>query len=274
MKKSTTPTTPTAPSAFPLIERGEGFSILDFRFSDDQASASVPQRRGSAQSKIGNRQSKISRTWRGFTLIEILATLTIIGLLAALLFPIIGSTRQAARRARCVASIRQWAIATDLYAADNKNRLPRTRWDDSGNYAHYHLLCYLVPNHPADKTKQWDIIKSSGINCTGGGAWKYGFNEYISEKPRSAIDQPTRHLLATCSTGGWLGSGTIAGTTAYLQAIPKPHSGKVNLLYLDGSVRLSPVSAITYAEIRRGDSSYKASDETARLFGGSTRYDK
>lgn len=60
----------------------------------------------------------------GFTLIELLVVVGIIAILAALLLPAIALVREAAYAARCQSGLRQLALATGGYAADNEDCVP------------------------------------------------------------------------------------------------------------------------------------------------------
>jgi prepilin-type N-terminal cleavage/methylation domain-containing protein len=61
---------------------------------------------------------------KAFTLLELLVVIAILGMLAALLLPVLSEGQQRARRVACLANLRQNGIAITLYAADNNGSIP------------------------------------------------------------------------------------------------------------------------------------------------------
>lgn len=61
---------------------------------------------------------------RGFTLVELLVVVAIIGLLVALLLPAVSSARSAARNVQCKNNLRQLAMATLLYEGATRHFPP------------------------------------------------------------------------------------------------------------------------------------------------------
>jgi prepilin-type N-terminal cleavage/methylation domain-containing protein/prepilin-type processing-associated H-X9-DG protein len=59
-----------------------------------------------------------------FTLVELLVTIAIIAILAALLMPVLGRGKESGRVAFCQGNLHQIGLALQLYVDDNKNIMP------------------------------------------------------------------------------------------------------------------------------------------------------
>ncbi|MFA6962191.1 MAG: type II secretion system protein [Opitutaceae bacterium] len=56
----------------------------------------------------------------GFTLVELLAVIAIVGILTAIIIPVVGRSRETAQSSMCRGNLQQIAVATSLYVSDNK----------------------------------------------------------------------------------------------------------------------------------------------------------
>lgn len=61
---------------------------------------------------------------RGFTLIELLVVIGVIGLLAAMLFPVLAKAREAARKSTCASNLKQIGLAFATYLSDHDECYP------------------------------------------------------------------------------------------------------------------------------------------------------
>jgi len=69
---------------------------------------------------------------RGFTLIELLVVISIIALLIAILLPALQAARSTARSTQCLAFIRQWGLANEMYANDSNDWAVPVRMNPNG----------------------------------------------------------------------------------------------------------------------------------------------
>src|SRR2546423_851760 len=68
---------------------------------------------------------------RGFTLIELLVVITIIAILAAILFPVFAQARESARQSSCLSNTKQLGLGIMQYVQDYDEKFPLWIWCDS-----------------------------------------------------------------------------------------------------------------------------------------------
>lgn len=68
----------------------------------------------------------------GFTLVELLVVVAVVGVLAALLFPSLGRGRSLAKQTACLGLVRQWSMALQMYAMEQQDWMPREGFHTNG----------------------------------------------------------------------------------------------------------------------------------------------
>ena len=192
----------------------------------------------------------------GFAIVELLVVISIIGVLAAIAFPVMSTAKEHARRAVCMNNLRQIGIAILMYAADNGGRTPpqpeglgRGHHSDEGpcfldstqlardrfgiDYCVADLLMPYAPDRgvfvcPSEARQSFDRPYDNCIN------WTYAYcapDVDVTRGPLRAVDygDPSRIWLACDIQGpGW---GSNHTRRAYVAL------SYINVLYLDGHVR-------------------------------------
>lgn len=119
---------------------------------------------------------------KAFTLIELLVVITIIAILAAILFPVFAQAKEAAKKTACLSNEKQLGIAAGLYMQDN----------DGALYQHH-------SDWVLDDGSLTVSLPSSADGCNGG-----GFGNSQAEKPWAIFFQPymkSREMLFCPSDG-------------------------------------------------------------------------
>ena len=129
----------------------------------------------------------------GFTLIELLTVIAIIGVLAAILIPVLGSVRNKASSAHSVSNLRQIGGAIMMYASDHNGQLPGPINSGQG------------PNFP-DTTGNTTYINPY---------LPYFLKDYLSTEP-SPVNQ-TQEYSSVFSYPAWFAESGGAGISYYIK---------------------------------------------------------
>ncbi len=99
----------------------------------------------------------VASSRRGFTVVELLVAMAIIGILVALLLPAIQAARESARRAQCQNHLRQWGLALHVHEGTHE-RFPAGYRMVSPTGTCFAQLLPLVEQATLayDRTRNWD----------------------------------------------------------------------------------------------------------------------
>lgn len=155
---------------------------------------------------------------RGFTLVELLVVIAVVGVLVGVLLPALGEARRAAQRTECLMRVRQLVLAQAMYASDHEgqlvdyglahggvpldverswvgqllayyddSRLPRDLRDPEKDGS----ITPEIIRSPVDDSAHWSIADGgAGVPVPGTAdrfrLTSYGLNEHVT--PRAPID--------------------------------------------------------------------------------------
>ncbi len=154
----------------------------------------------------------------GFTLIELLTVIAIIGILAAIIIPTVGKVRVTAKKAQCVARLRQWGNAVGLAANDYKNKVPLFYKNDNGFiYDPYFSAKSMIVDDATRGTASRDLRPTEAMTqCPNGLSGGNGSNrQYAFAVPIGLATKDAR-LFGNANPQYYYGMGDAAAPAKLL----------------------------------------------------------
>lgn len=183
------------------------------------------------------------KTSSGFTLIELLVVIAIIAILAAILFPVFASAKQAGLKATCASQMKQIYTAFSNYADDHGGRVPPVYYSyrgyrpiDGDNYQSSNWLVMIEPYF-----KKVSSAPTNNQDYDSFGAWK------LTRCPSCKLDPLSYFSYNGCrsnysfySTLGYnfyswspLNLGNSSVVESFPMPISKPVSPSKTVLFVD-----------------------------------------
>jgi prepilin-type N-terminal cleavage/methylation domain-containing protein len=207
-------------------------------------------------------------TSSAFTLIELLTVIAIIGILAAILIPVVGQVRDQARQAKCLSNMRQINLAIFAYHSDH-NLLPgptlRGIWNPNNGLTAPNHLIRRIEDYLPPRSEIWECPSNEAAASANEARLAFLLNNRSATNPsyffghpdqgQTARPRPMDTIVAAAQTGPgaqatslsliWMisdidglnynSSNTAGGTFALPRSVLPPHNGGRNYVFFAGN---------------------------------------
>jgi prepilin-type N-terminal cleavage/methylation domain-containing protein len=198
--------------------------------------------------------------YAAFTLIELLVVIAIIGVLAAILIPVVGKVREKANTTQCVAHLRELGNGFGMYANENGGKIPYqldngVTWSEkiapfvgigSNTEEANTLFADNIGNRPLGV-----FACPASENVTRGGNFSdFGMNFLVGDSASQGHLQKSRFTVEELSKIILLGDAVNCNRRLSIYdpnsgLVPRHPGETVNLLFLNGHVENVPLASVT-----------------------------
>jgi prepilin-type N-terminal cleavage/methylation domain-containing protein/prepilin-type processing-associated H-X9-DG protein len=149
---------------------------------------------------------------RAFTLIELLVVIAIIGILAALLLPVLSAAKDRATRTICIANMKQMGTANQMYAGDNQDYFAQPNWGNTVQGWLYTPSGGQPPLIPVPRGQIGTLSQQAYADYQGGLWFRYMPNPNAYICPVDAKDPKALTGLLAGGRANWMSSYVMDGS--------------------------------------------------------------
>lgn len=145
---------------------------------------------------------------KAFTLIELLVVITIIAILAAILFPVFAQAKEAAKKTSCLSNLKNVGLAMTIYSGDFDDAFPNTNvtglW--TGRRFRWPIMPYLAIAQKQTAPGSYDATAINGLLYCPSDPTKASF-DYTSYSYVSSLYRPATFLATVTDLFQLAGDG-------------------------------------------------------------------